>query len=66
MSSPMLGFLMLFRPMPQTMKISEEELICLRLQVWEAAERGHLKRCGWGEGHGKGKEIVGPAESQQS
>lgn len=49
MSSPMSGFLMLLRAKPQTMKISEEELMCLRLQVWEAAERGHLKGHGWAE-----------------
>lgn len=40
--SPMFGFLMFFRAVLQAMNASEE-LKCLTLQIWEAAENGHLK-----------------------
>lgn len=43
----MLGFLMLLRAMPQSVKVSEEELLCLRLRVWEAAERSADGKSDW-------------------
>lgn len=44
--APMLGFLMLFRAVLQSMKVSEE-LMCLRLHVWEAAERNADGKSDW-------------------
>ena len=40
MSKPRLGFLVLFRAMPQTTKTSEEELTCLRLQGFGSSREG--------------------------
>lgn len=65
MSSPMLGFLMLLRARPQTIRYQKNSWC-----VWDCRFGKQQRRIIWkdadGESRAKGKEIFGLAENQRS